>query len=212
MGLRRGMLEAMSDAPVTPEASEHEWVERARSGDRDAFDRLVRAHLPRVWKVVWRVLRHEADTEDVVQETFLAAWRSLANFRGEAAFSTWLHRIAVSRALNHLDRAGERLRRASDPLDAVPDGEAGRTAPAELLAHPDPTPLRALEARERMRRLARCLELLPAPWRAVLALRDGEGMAYEEIASVLGVALGTVRSRLARSRIALKRCVEGESP
>jgi RNA polymerase sigma-70 factor (ECF subfamily) len=172
-------------------------VARAKGGDRRAFDLLVERHLPRVWRVVYRVLRHREDTEDVVQEVFVTVHRSLRDYRGDAKLSTWLHRIAVTRALNHAERAAERVRRSSEPLEAA--GEPPATTP---------TPLHALEAKELRKRLADCLERVPEAWRAVLALRDAEEMAYEEIAAVLGLALGTVRSRLARARALLQECVE----
>lgn len=186
-----------------PEPIDDLLVRRAREGDREAFDRLVGAHLPRVWGVVFRIVRNREDAEDVVQETFLTAHRSLGEFRGDAAFTTWLHRIAVTRALNHLNRASVRIAKASDSLDAV-------DAP-EPVAPASDTPLRTLEAKELLRRLAACLEKLPAAWKAVLALRDAEELPYEEIARVLGIELGTVRSRLARARGSLKACVEGGS-
>ena len=184
---------------------EAQLVARARAGDRAAFERLVSDHLPRVWPVVWRIVRSREDAEDVVQETFLSAWQSLDGFRGDASFATWLHRIAVSRALNHVDRAAERIRRASSSLDAPPSEDA----PTPELPASSPSPLRALESKELMARLTTCLERLPSTFRAVLALREAESLAYEEIASVLDLAVGTVRSRLARARTTLKDCVEG---
>jgi len=201
---------------------EETLVARARAGDRDAFGRLVATHLDRVWTLVWRVLRHHEDTEDVVQEVFFAAWQALPRFRGEARLSTWLQTIAVTRALNHRARGAERLRQASIPLDRLAgngapwrtDGAPGLAGPpaaepADL--HPAASPLRALEAGELRRRLALCLDKLPAAWRAILALRDGGDRPYEEIAAAVGLALGTVRSRLARARLALRDCVEGTS-
>jgi RNA polymerase sigma-70 factor (ECF subfamily) len=183
---------------------------RARAGDRVAFEGLVERHLSQVWGVVWRIVRHTQDAEDVVQDTFLTAWRSLGDFREEAALSTWLHRIAVTRALHHVERASERMRRASRSID---DEESG---PAALIALEGgrsraaaESPLRQLESKELLARLQRCLDKLPPAWRAVLALRDVDALAYDEIARVLEVALGTVRSRLARARMALKECVEG---
>jgi len=183
---------------------------RARGGDRVAFEGLVERHLSQVWGVVWRIVRHTQDAEDVVQDTFLTAWRSLGDFREEAALSTWLHRIAVTRALHHVERASERMRRASRSID---DEESG---PAALIALEGgrsraaaESPLRQLESKELLARLQQCLDKLPPAWRAVLALRDVDALAYDEIARVLEVALGTVRSRLARARMALKECVEG---
>jgi RNA polymerase sigma-70 factor (ECF subfamily) len=192
------------------DAREAGLIERARAGDRDAFECLTEAHLERVWGLVWRILRHREDTEDVVQEVFLTAWRSLPGFRGDASLATWLGRIAVTRALNHLDRGGEKVRRGSvslsaDPDDAAPPG--GRVY--ELIdSRPGASPLKILEARELGRRLADCLARLPGAWRAALALRHTEERSYEEIAASLGLALGTVRSRLARARLALRECVE----
>ncbi|HEX5632944.1 MAG TPA: sigma-70 family RNA polymerase sigma factor, partial [Gemmatimonadales bacterium] len=140
----------------------------------------------------------------------LTAWRSLADFRGDAAFSTWLHRVAVTRALHHVERASERLRRASRSID---DEESGATALVALEGGRSrsaaESPLRQLEAKELMARLQECLGKLPPAWRSVLSLRDVDALAYDEIARALDVALGTVRSRLARARMALKECVEG---
>jgi len=189
----RGILRAMDEEP--------ELVRKAVGGDRRAFDRLVELHLPQVWATVWRVLRHREDTEDVVQEVFVTAHRALPGFRGDAKLSTWLHRIAVTRALNHVEKAEEKLRRASDPIDL--EAVDGPRAIG--------TPLGALEAKELMRRLADCLAKLPVAWRAVLALRDAEQNSYEHIAETLQIELGTVRSRLARARTSLKDCVEGRA-
>jgi RNA polymerase sigma-70 factor (ECF subfamily) len=191
-------------------AEEAGLIERARAGDRDAFGRLMEAHLDRVWGLVWRVLRHREDTEDVVQDVFLTAWRSMSGFRGDASLATWLGKIAVTRALNHLDRGGEKVRRSSVPLEADPDDAPHPGGPVVVLAdaRPGASPMMALQARELGLRLAECLGRLPAAWRAALALRHAEQRSYEEIAASLDVALGTVRSRLARARLALKECVE----
>jgi RNA polymerase sigma-70 factor (ECF subfamily) len=190
--------------------AEAQLVARAKEGDSRAFQALLESHMPQVWRVVWRVLRHQEDTEDVVQEVFLAAHRGLATFRSESRVSTWLHRIAVNRALNHRSLAAERMRRASSPLEPADPGEEDEMGhnPSATLASESPSPLQELEARELQQRLARCLEKLPTLWRATLALRDGESLRYEEIAQRMNIALGTVRSRLARARLALRRCIE----
>src|SRR5262245_48222258 len=146
--MSRGMLPWMrDDAPPAPLDTDDEQatIRKARAGDRRAFDRLVSANLPQVWATVYRMLRHREDTEDVVQEVFVTAHRAIAGFRGDSKLSTWLHRIAVSRALNHLDRAEERLRRASDPIE---------DAPVLVAASSGRSPLHALEGKELMRRLA----------------------------------------------------------
>jgi RNA polymerase sigma-70 factor (ECF subfamily) len=210
------MLTPVNAPGETDAATDDALVARARRGDRAAFDRLIARHLPTAWRVAWRVVRDRSDAEDVAQEAFLTAWRSLPDFRGDAAFSSWLHRIVVTRALNHLERAAERMKRASRPLvgAAAAADPAGDADPAvERAAGPrEPGPLARLEARERLGRLADCFRRLPPAFRAVVALRDGEDRAYDEIASILGIELGTVRSRLARARASLKECVEGGAP
>jgi RNA polymerase sigma-70 factor (ECF subfamily) len=185
-------------------AEEAALLAAARAGDRAAFDALVTLHLERVWNLVWRVLRHREDTEDVVQEVFLTAWRGLHRFRGEARLGTWLQTIAVSRALNHRSKSAVRMSRKAVPLEE---------AEAESAADPRPTasPLRLLEAGELHRRLSRCLERLPEAWREVLLLRHGGTQSYEAIAVSLGLAIGTVRSRLARARLALRDCLEAKA-
>jgi RNA polymerase sigma-70 factor (ECF subfamily) len=208
-----GMLGSMgSEEPISP-APHEGWLERARGGDREAFDRLAEAHIEQVWRVVWRIVRHREDTEDVVQEVFMTAYRSIGEFRGEASLSTWLHRIAVTRALNHLDRSSEKVRRAAVPIEET--GESASDEDSHPSAHPPvapgPSPLQELEASELMRRLSECLSRMPAAWRAVLSLRDGEDLAYDEIAKTLSLHIGTVRSRLARARLALRACVEGQT-
>ncbi len=197
------MLPSMESQGTVDVTDEDRLLERARSGDRQAFEELMTTHLQRVWRVVWSILRHAEDTEDVVQEVFLAAHRSLATYRGDSRFSTWLHRIAVNRALNHRDRMSEKVRRDSRPLEdesgplEIPDGSS--------------SPLRELEMKELKRKLSECMERIPPAWRAVLALKVEGSLSYEEIAGAVGIAVGTVRSRLARARLALRRCVEGET-
>lgn len=208
-----GMLGLMKPLGVVTEQSEQEILARARRGDRRAFEDLVRSHLPRVWRVVWKVLRHHEDTEDVVQEVFLAAHRALPEFRGDSRFSTWLHRIAVNRALNHLNLKGEKIRRETRSLESLEEGQEGRAEDGEraLFEAGPPSPLQSLEMSELKRRLTECLSRIPGAWRTVLTLKIDGNHSYEEMAGILGLALGTVRSRLARARLALRRCLAEES-
>jgi RNA polymerase sigma-70 factor (ECF subfamily) len=205
------MIDAMAGPEMAARSAEDDLVADARRGDRQAFGRLVEMHTPRIWRVVWRILRHREDAEDVVQDVFLAVHSALPEFRGDAAFTTWLHSIAVHRALNARRSAAERARRASLSLVSGDAAGAAGTLPEERLADTGAaaSPLRALEAGELRRRIAACLEQLPGPWLAVLALREGESLSNQEISPILKTALGTVRSRLARARGALRRCVEG---
>src|SRR2546428_569079 len=145
------------------ETDEMPLVERARRGDREAFDLLVERHLQHVWAVVWRILRHHEDTEDVVQEVFLVAFQALPRYRGESRLSTWLHRIAVTRALNHLDRKEEKMRRALRSVEDVTDRlETGADGPSAWVLRETPSPLQALEADELVRHLSSCLSRLPS--------------------------------------------------
>lgn len=207
------MIDAMAGPEIAARSAEDDLVAEARRGDRQAFDRLVEMHTPRIWRVVWRILRHREDAEDVVQDVFLAAHRALPEFRGEARFTTWLQSIAVHQALNVRRSAAERARRSSLSLVSGDAAGAEGTLREDRLADPGPgtSPLRALEAGELRRRIAACLEQLPGPWRAVLALKEGESLSYQEIADTLKTALGTVRSRISRARDALRRCVEGQT-
>jgi RNA polymerase sigma-70 factor (ECF subfamily) len=213
LGAMRRAADATGRLPDDDPGIEAGLLARARAGDREAFGGLVDLHLRRIWGLVWRIVRQREDTEDVVQEVFLTAWQSLRDFRGDARLATWLGRIAVTRALNHVDRGAEKVSRASMPLGAAPGSVAddAPSAPEPADERPAASPLRALEGREMARRLADCLKRLPAVWRAALALRQVDGRSYDEIAAALGVALGTVRSRLARARLALKECIERES-
>ena len=199
------MLEAMELRPVERPESEEELVARAREGDAAAFELLVRTHLTTVWRVAWRILRRKEDAEDMAQEVFMTAYQALSGYRGECRLSTWLHRITVTRCLNHLRSRSERIRRASRPLEVSTEQ---MFVPPE--ASDSMTPLQALEQKEIRERLAHCLDRLPPLWRSALALRDGEELSYEEMADTLGVPIGTVRSRLARARSALKDCLRGE--
>src|SRR5262249_26145243 len=119
----RGILRSMAAPTAVNDPVEGPLLERARRGDREAFEQLVAIHIPRVWRVVWRIVRHHEDCEDVVQEVLLSAWQALPEYRAEARFSTWLHTIAVTRSLNYKDRAAEKVRRASSSL--VPDADEG---------------------------------------------------------------------------------------
>jgi len=205
----RGMLEAVTSERQPVSEDERALLDRARDGDRRAFDEIVRRHLEPVWRVAWRILRHRDDAEDVAQDVFLAAYKALPDFRGDSSLATWLHKIAVTRALNHRDRSAERLRRAGRSLQDGEDERFPGSAPDERLVDSQTaSPLQVLEGKDLLRRLQHCLDRLPEPWRAVLALRENESLSYEEISRVLDLALGTVRSRLARARWALKRCIE----
>jgi RNA polymerase sigma-70 factor, ECF subfamily len=170
--------------------SDQVLVRAAQAGSVDAFAELVRRHEAAVFRTALRMLGSRADAEDVAQESFVQAWRSLARFRGESAFSTWIYRIATNRSLNAIA-----ARRPTVDIDAVE------------LAAPQ-TPAERTEQRDRLRAtVAAILELEPEA-RALIVLRELEGLSYAEIATILGIDEKKVKGRLHRARAALVTTVE----
>ncbi len=176
---------------------EAEWIRRAQAGDEAAFGELMQAHHERVFRLVWSVLRHEHDARDVAQEVWLSVWQQLSGFRGGSKFSTWLHAIAVRRAIDHLRKRRRWWTRW------LPIGTPDEDESALMVAEPADTGedgREQLEQAERMARLRAALEALPPRHRAVLAMRELEELSYEEIAQALRLPVGTVMSRLYHAR------------
>jgi RNA polymerase sigma-70 factor (ECF subfamily) len=188
---------------ISPEA-ERELVQRAQAGNEDAFGVLMRSHYEPVFRLVNSMLRDEHSARDVCQEIWLTVWKNIGSFRGDAKFSTWLHPIASRRAIDHL-RSRKRwfsrfipfLSDTSSSTDSDSGGDRVAAAP-EAVASSDPR--QDLEHQERNIRFERAIALLPPKHRAVLALREVQGLSYDEIAENLGVARGTVMSRLFHAR------------
>lgn len=160
------------------------------------FDEVYRRFRRPVWRLARRMTDSDEDALDATQEIFLRVWRGLGGFRGEAKLSTWVFQIAW----NHLRRHRRRL--LGRPAMLVVEGHEGD--PAGRVADDAPDPHRRAAAGELLERVEAALRELPEHWRVVLWLRDGEDLSYEEIAAVLDVPIGTVRSRLARARAALR--------
>jgi RNA polymerase sigma-70 factor (ECF subfamily) len=190
---------------VSIHASDREWpgderaVSRFLSGDVLGFEQIVRHYSGMVFSLAARLVG-PADAEDVVQETFLRAWHGLGRFRGESSLKTWLYAIALNRARARHGTLS-RLRAVFTP---------GKTRGDDLFASldfaedPALSPEENAVAAERRRRLRAAIASLPEEFRVTVVLRDLEGLAYEEVAEVLSVPIGTVRSRLARGRALLK--------
>lgn len=182
------------------EASDSETsalIQRARGGDETAFGALVRANYEPVFRLVFSIVRNEHDARDVCQEVWIAAWRAIANFRGDARLTTWLHPIAVRRSIDFLRGRRRWIARFLPFLS-----EDGHEPPG---ADTTPDPREAAEATERSERFERAIASLPAKHRAVLALREIEGLSYEEIARTMKLRPGTVMSRLHNARRMLAR-------
>jgi len=169
-------------------------VERVQEGDKQAFDILVKKYQHRIVVLVSRFLKDSADVQDVTQEAFIKAYRALPNFRGESAFYTWLYRIAVNTAKNHLVSLGRRP--PSVDLD-VNDAEQFE---GSLALKEQATPERLMLKDEIQRVVTETIEGLSEDLRTAITLRELEGMSYEEIAEVMGCPVGTVRSRIFRAR------------
>ncbi|MBL9192486.1 MAG: sigma-70 family RNA polymerase sigma factor [Opitutaceae bacterium] len=186
-----------------PDADEERWLQLARQGDDQAFGQLMRAHHDAIFRRVVSIVRNEQDAKDLSQDIWIAVWKQLPSFRGDSRFSTWLFTLATRRALDHLRRRRRWLDRfLSFTRPSTHPGEAEQTwEPADET----PGALAKLEHLERRQLLERALQALSPDLRAVLALRDVEGLAYSEIATTLDWPIGTVMSRLhhARRRLTL---------
>ena len=179
--------------------SEQELVSRARAGDTAAFEQLMLDNQDRVYTLCLRMTGNREDALDLAQETFLNAWRGLSSFQGNSSFSTWVYRLASNACIDFL-RKRKRRQQGESP-HSLDDEEAPLPEPAD----PRGSPEEELERRELRRAVERGLQALPDHHRQVLVMRELSGMSYQEIGAVLDLDLGTVKSRIARARLALKK-------
>lgn len=177
-------------ARCTAAAAPSSLVTRAAAGDVQAFEELYRDHVGRVYALCLRMTGDAQLAEELVQESFVRAWQKLRTFRGESAFATWLHRLAVNVVLAHLRGAGRRERR---------DGGAAVEGLAELQA-PAPNPAAAID-------LERAIGTLPGGLRTVFVLHDVEGFRHREISRLTGIAVGTSKAQLHRARRLLRKAL-----
>lgn len=180
------------ESTVHPEeqdlAKDQDLVDRARSGDKQAFEALYRQHVPNVYGLCLRLTSNAADADDATQDTFIKAWERLDSFRGASAFGTWLHRIAVNESLSHKRKQGRELQRrklmeAEKNSNAGPDGQ--------------------------LEELGRAIERLPAGARNVFVLLAIYGYSHEEAAEMLNIAAGTSKAQLHRARKLLAEQLAG---
>lgn len=169
-------------APASTAVGDADLVVEAAGGRREAFDTLVERHQRQVYRTCYRVVGNHEDAADLAQETFLKAYRGLGRFRRDALFSTWLHRIAVNTALNHVAARGAR----PDPLETAHGVRDHGSQPADEL----------VERAERTRVVRTALGRLPEKQRTTLVLRAYGELSHEEIARVLGRSVGTVKANL----------------
>lgn len=177
------------------EVTDAELVSRSKAGDTRAFGELVTRYQRTVYRIILRMVRTPDDADDLTQDTFVRAYRGLKTFKEEFDFHPWLYRIAVNQAINFLNK---RKRQAAVDLDDVPE--------TEIKQGPEPeSPIQSASRRELVSNLEEALERLPEEQRTVFLLRVQEGLSYEEIAEAMDTPKGTVMSRLARARMALRK-------
>ena len=196
-------LQDETPAPASGvDASDLELVRRAQRGERGAFDLLVLRYQHKVIKLVARLLRDQAEAEDVAQDAFVKAYRALGSFRGDSAFYTWLYRIAVNTARNAM---ASRQRR---PLDYEAELTEGEQSTVESRLRHDDTPEATVLSEEIRETVNNAVAALPEDLRTAIVLREVEGLSYEEIAVAMDCPVGTVRSRIFRAREAIDRSLK----
>lgn len=191
---------SISQSPET----ELRLIARCRAGDVAAFDEIVKQQQNRIYNLCYWMLNDPEEAADAAQDAFVRAFRSLDHFRGDAAFGTWLHRIAVNVCLD----AARRRKRAAVPFSTLDsDAESVREQEPADAGH---SPAEIADRQERRRAINEALATLSENHRTVLILLDIQGHAYEEVATMLDLPLGTVKSRLNRARLALREKLEAK--
>lgn len=179
-------------------------IERHLNGDGQAIDELIRRHQARAYQYAFRLTRNADLAADLVADAFLRVYRSLDGFRGKSAFSTWLYRIITNCFLDSRKRASSRPVASLDEVMETSEGELQRQIESE-----DESPLDILARRMQAGVLADGIDALPEVHRAIVQMYHGEMLSYEEIADILSVPIGTVKSRLNRARVALANQLSG---
>jgi len=177
--------------------SDADCVRRIQRGEKDAFEILVRRHEKTIFNLVYRMLGDYDDAAEVSQEAFLSAYRAIGRFRGDANFSTWLYRIALNHATTRRRSLNSRHHRTTQLEET------------ELLHDGQPGPAESLEKKEMRQRVQLALNQLEPEDATVILLRDMQDIPYDEVARILKVPIGTVKSRLHRARQALKSLLAG---
>jgi RNA polymerase sigma-70 factor, ECF subfamily len=186
---------------MSDKAEDQRLVERVQGGDKRAFDVLVLKYQHKIVKLVMRYVRDQSEALDVTQEAFIKAYRALPKFRGDSAFYTWLYRIAINSAKNHI--VAKKRRPMEYDLDLQESG--GYETHAQL--RDNDSPERVAQREELRESLQTAIDTLPEELRVAIILREIDGMSYEEIAAAMDCPVGTVRSRIFRARDALDKAI-----
>jgi RNA polymerase sigma-70 factor (ECF subfamily) len=192
---------------VTTLSAEEEakLVERLKERDEAAFNQFVLLYQQRVYSLLARMLGNREEARDVAQDVFLAVFKNIDSFRGDAKLSTWLYRVAVNHCKNRIKMLDRRSARKHDVIDEVREGAV---SDGGVLGGRPARPDEAAQGNELERAVRKALASLDEEHRSLIVLRDLEGLAYEEIVTITGLPDGTVKSRLHRARAALKEAVE----
>lgn len=185
---------------MTPR-QENKLIRRLKQRDEEAFRQMVLLYQHKVFHLVYRMMGNREEAEDLSQEIFVTVFKNIDAFRGDARFSTWLYRIATNQCKNRIKYLARRAKDRTQGLDVTPDGDLQATPLSTAPARPD----RMVQGKELERAIQRALADLDDEHRALIVLRDIQGLPYAEIAQITGLNPGTVKSRLHRARVALKR-------
>ena len=188
------------------DSAERRFVKRLQRHDERAFNELVEAYSPRVYRLVVRMLGRRADAEDMAQEVFVQVFKGIGQFRGDAKLGTWIYRVAINLCKNRSKYLSRRQDDKQDALDAVADHQPlheAKGVTSGQINRPD----HMVEGMQIEAIMRRCIAELDPDFREALILRDVENLSYEEIIEITGVAEGTVKSRIHRARALLKQRV-----
>lgn len=179
--------------------TDRELVEKAKQGDQGAFEQLVLDNQNKVYALALRMVNDREEAADLAQEAFVKAWQGMKSFQGESSFATWIYRLTANLCIDWLRR--QKRREGVEPAVSLDDESSGWAEPADR----DSDPQLVLEKSERGRALARGLDRLPEWQQQALVLRELSGLSYQEIGQALDIDLGTVKSRIARARLSLRK-------
>ncbi len=197
-----GASAGMADMSVTVQNSSFGFVQRLKDGDAVAFDQLVTKYAGDVFALAFRLTHDREESDDITQETFLSAVKGITSFRGDAELKTWLFRIAINHSRNRFRWWKRRKRDKTVSLDdTIGDGDMTEM---DRISDTREDPEKFTLSRERETAITRELQRLPEAYREALILCDVEGYSYDEVATILNISIGTVKSRIARGRSSLR--------